>query len=75
MSDILNGIHSLSLSFYNGLRTTTMPVLGCSFLTFFFTVFFINLFIWAVSVLTGGRQNKEEKGGRLDDNNNYIYKR
>jgi len=47
--------------------------LGVSFLTFFLTCFFLNLFIKLFTLVIGDN----DKGGssRLDNNNHYIYKR
>lgn len=74
MGTYIDAIHDLSVSVYNGLKSTTMPVLNCSFLTFILAVLLINCFLWALSVLTQGKQN-QSAGGRLDDNNNYVYRR
>lgn len=75
MQDAINFIAAMSHSLYNGLANTRMPVLNVSYLAFIIAVLVINLALWLIGVLTGGRQGKEKTGGRLDDNNNYIYRR
>lgn len=75
MEDALIFIRGLMDTMWNGLDSVTMPVLNVSFLMFALAVLFINLMLKFISVLTGGKQDKEVKGGRLDDNNNYIYRR
>lgn len=59
---------------WNGLGSVTHPVLGVSFLTVFVALFLFNVFTAFFSVLTGGKQD-QSTGGRLDNNNNYIYRR
>lgn len=74
MVDAIDFLKSLSTSLFNGLDSVDAPILGVSFLMVIITCLFINLLFWFLNVVTGG--HKEEKtGGRLDDNNNYIYRR
>lgn len=74
MADAIQFLTSLSQSLWNGLGSVNAPVLGVSFLTLIMGVLFINLMLWAISRITGGGQDKDEKA-RLDNNNNYIYRR
>lgn len=74
MVDAIYFLKGLSTSLFDGLDSVNVPVLGVSFLMVLITCLFINLVFWVLNVVTGG--HKEEKtGGRLDDNNNYIYRR
>ena len=74
MNDAVYFMSHLSQLFYNALNTPVMPVLGVTFMTALLTVLFIKVCFWAISVLTGGKQDKETGGG-LDNNNHYIYRR
>lgn len=74
MADAINFLTSLSQNLWTGLGSVNAPVLGVSFLTVIMGTLFINLVLWVISRLTGGRQDKDEKA-RLDNNNNYIYRR
>lgn len=76
MNDAVYFLSSLSKMFVNGLRGTTMPVLNVSFLTFALTIVFIKVLIWVFAAVTGNNSNVDIKtGGRIDNNNNYIYRR
>lgn len=74
MNDAVNFLKSLSESIFTGLDSVNAPVLGVSFLMVIITCLFINLLFWFLKVVSGGHQ-EEKTGGRLDDNNNYIYRR
>lgn len=78
MNDALAFLEALRSSMWNGLDSITFPVLGVSFLVVLLSVLFINLFLWFLRVVTGGRQDSSSSGSssqKLDDNNNYIYRR
>lgn len=75
MKNAVDFLNALCVSLYNGLKSTQVPVLQVSFLSFLFSVLFLNVCLWVFKAVTGGQQTKEMKGGRLDDNNNYIYRR
>lgn len=76
MQDAVNFLSSLSKAFVNGLRLTTMPVLNVSFLTFALSIVFIKVLIWTIAAVTGNNTKDDLKtGGRIDNNNNYIYRR
>lgn len=78
MNDALAFLESLRSSLWNGLDSITFPVLGVSFLVVLLSVLFINLFLWFLRVVTGGKQDSSSSGSssqKLDDNNNYIYRR
>lgn len=76
MQDAVNFLSSLSKAFVNGLRLTTMPVLNVSFLTFALSIVFIKVLIWTIAAVTGnGTKDDIKTGGRIDNNNNYIYRR
>ena len=74
MADALSFLQALKTSLWAGLDSIQFPVLGVSMLVVFIAVLFINLTFWFLSVLTGGRQNGNTNQ-KLDDNNNYIYRR
>lgn len=76
MEDAILFLGSLKTSMWNGLDSIQFPILGASFLVVLISVLFINVTIWLISVLTGGRQNdKGSTSQKLDNNNNYIYRR
>lgn len=74
MNDALEFLSGMKEMLWNGLRSCNVPILGVSFLTFILTVFFIKLCLWFYGVVTGAKVN-EKTGGRMDNNNNYIYRR
>lgn len=74
MTDALSFLQALKTSLWAGLDSVQFPVLGVSMLVVFIAVLFINLTFWFLAVLTGGRQNGNTNQ-KLDDNNNYIYRR
>lgn len=74
MADAIHFLTSLSQKLWEGLGSVNAPVLGVSFLTVIMGTLFINLLLWTISKITGGRQDKDERA-RLDNNNNYIYRR
>lgn len=74
MEAAYNFIHGLGASLYNGLLQVNHPVLGVSLVVVLFSVLLINLIIWVFHVLSGGNMH-ESSGGRIDNNNNTIYRR
>lgn len=74
MQDAIDFIHALGVGIYTGLDTIPFPVLGVSIFTVLMAVTALNLTLLVISRLTGGRQDKDDKA-RLDNNNNYIYRR
>lgn len=74
MRDAYTALNGLVDMFYNALQSTNHPVLGVSLLTAISAVLFLRVCFWVIRVITGGKQDTE-KGGRIDDNNNYIYRR
>lgn len=77
MDSAISFLASLSKNIYEGLDTIRFPILNVSFLVVLFSVFFLKLAIWFISVLTGGKQNSSDSSGsqKFDNNNNYIYRR
>lgn len=73
MTDAVLFISSLAHTIYSGLGSIQFPVLGVSILAVMFCVLLINLTLWTLSILTGGKQDKSSGSG-MDDNNNYIYR-
>lgn len=75
MASAISFLTSLRNSLWTGLNSVNFPVLGVPIMTVLISVFVLRLTFFVLSVLTGGKQNKEDTGGRLDNNNNYIYRR
>lgn len=59
---------------WNTLDSVQIPLFGVSLLVLFLAVFVFNVVMKFLSVLTGNRHD-EQTGGRLDNNNYYIYRR
>ena len=75
MSGAISFLTSIRNTLWTGLNAVNFPVLGVPIMTVLIAVFVLRLTFFVLSVLTGGKQNKEDTGGRLDNNNNYIYRR
>lgn len=73
MSDALQLINVIRDKLWTGLDSINVPLLNVSFIVFFLTIFMFNVVTKFLSVLTNSSQDKE--GGRLDNNNNFIYRR
>lgn len=74
MQDAITFLSGLVHIIYVALNTPVMPVLNVTFMTALLTVLFIKVCFWVISVLTGGKQDKDVGNG-LDNNNHYIYRR
>ena len=74
MQDAITFLSGLVHIIYVGLNTPVMPVLNVTFMTALLTVLFIKVCFWVISLLTGGKQDKDVGNG-LDNNNHYIYRR
>lgn len=74
MNDALYFLRSMKDMIWDGLDSCNVPIFGVSFLVFLLSVFFIKLCLWFYCVVTGAKVN-EKRGGRYDNNNNYIYRR
>ena len=75
MQDAINFVSGFSKQLYTGLRSCNAPVLGVSFMTVIFALLFIKVLIWVIGTLTHTNENTAVSGGRIDNNNNYIYRR
>lgn len=75
MNDAIAFLNALKISLWDGLDSIQFPILGASFLVVLLAVLFINVTIWFIAVITGGRQNDKGTSQNLDNNNNYIYRR
>lgn len=74
MNDALELINTIRDRLWTGLDSIQVPLLGVSFIVFFLMVFTFNIVTKFLAVLTNSSQDKDT-GGRLDNNNNYIYRR
>lgn len=75
MRDNVNFLSGLAKSIYEGLDSVSHPVFAnFTLLEILFAVLFLRVCFWVIAVITGGKQDKEVHGGRLDDNNYYIYR-
>lgn len=73
-SEYINFVHGLAKMTYEGLDNVAHPVLiGFSLMQIILAVLLFKVCLWVISVLTGGKQDKEIGNG-LDNNNNYIYR-
>lgn len=74
MNDALELINTIRDRLWTGLDNIQVPLLGVSFIVFFLMVFTFNIVTKFLAVLTNSSQDKDTCG-RLDNNNNYIYRR
>lgn len=74
MTEAVNTLKELTQMFWNAFDSVRVPILNISFLVFFLGLMVFNLITMLLSTLTNGSQDKDEKA-RLDNNNNYIYRR
>lgn len=74
LNDALTLIDTVRDRLWTGLDSINVPLFGVSFIIFFLSIFMFNVVTKFLAVLTNGSQDKET-GGRLDNNNNYIYRR
>lgn len=73
MTDAITFLNGMRDMMWNALRSTNMPVLNCSYLTFFLSLFLLSLIFVVYETVCGDHS----KGGvdKHDNNNHFIYKR
>lgn len=74
LSGAIQWLHDMLSIGWNALGNVNVPLLDVSFRTFILTIVF---FTWAcklISALTSSPVDKENTGGKLDNNNHYIYR-
>lgn len=74
LTGAIQWIHDMLSIGWNALGNVSVPLLDVSFRTFILTMVF---FAWAcklIAALTSSPVDKDKQGGKLDNNNHYIYR-